>query len=126
MKTNKFFTAIMLIFACAMAIGFTSCRDDDDDNGSSSTYQKLYSGTWVNGNYSYNFGSAGKGFYHIGTSTSADFKYTIEGTSVTMTNFTYVNSDYGDVWHEDGIKHGSYDPDNDTFRADGKVYTRKK
>lgn len=128
MKASKFLAAIMLMFVCsAMAINFTSCGDDDDDdNGSSHTYQKLCSGTWVNGIYSYSFNSGGTGFYHVGSSQWADFKYTIDGRSVTMTDFTFVNSDYGSVWHSEGIRYGTYDLENDTFRVDGKVYTRKQ
>ena len=110
---------MILMLTCLMA--FASCsKDDSDDN--SNPYEKKIVGTWVNGELSYSFDADGTGDYHSGSSIWGDIRYNVVGTTVYM-RVTYVHHEYHSTWK--GEHSGTYIPENDTFRCDGKVYQRE-
>ena len=123
MNTKPFFSVSRLIamtLTFFMAVCFAACSGDEDSDDS---FEKKILGTWVCQNASYMFNSDGTGIYDTGGDLWGHYKYSMSGSSVYM-RITYVNSKYGNVWHDEIS--GDYHSNDDTFWVDRTKYVRKK
>lgn len=118
----------MLLFLGMMAMSLTACSsssDNDDDVGPTQQYGSRILGEWYCDNISYRFESDGTGWRNCGD-IIADFKYTVEGQGISMRLFTYVNTATGSIWKDDEGEDASYDPEQNTMRIEGRIFTRTK
>lgn len=126
MKQEKLSPILMLLFLGMMAISFTACSSDDEEDDGSQRYKNQIIGTWYCDYLSYRFESGGTGWYNSNSGdVIADFKYIIEGQGVQMHQFTYVNTATGSIWKGED-KYASYNPEENTMRIEGRIFTRQK
>lgn len=125
MKQARLFSILMLVLVGMMAISFTACSSSDDDVDPTQRYRSHILGEWYCDNIEYRFESDGTGWRNCGD-IIADFKYTIEGQGVSMRLFTYVNTATGSIWKDDEGEDASYDPEQNTMRIEGRIFTRTK
>ena len=125
MKHTKLFSILMLLFLGMMAISFTACSSSDDDVDPTQRYRSHILGEWYCDNIEYRFESDGTGWRNCGD-IIADFKYTIEGQGVSMRLFTYVNTATGSIWKDDDGDDAVYNPEQNTMRIEGRIFTRTK
>ena len=125
MKHTKLFSILMLLFLGMMAISFTACSSSDDDVDPTQRYRSHILGEWYCDNIEYRFESDGTGWRNCGD-IIADFKYTIYGQGVSMRLFTYVNTATGSIWKDDDGDDAVYNPEQNTMRIEGRIFTRQK
>lgn len=125
MKHTKLFSILMLFFLGMMAISFSACSSSDDDVDPTQRYRSHILGEWYCDNIEYRFESDGTGWRNCGD-IIADFKYTIYGQGVSMRLFTYVNTATGSIWKDDEGDDAVYNPEQNTMRIEGRIFTRNK
>lgn len=125
MKHTKLFSILMLFFLGMMAISFSACSSSDDDVDPTQRYRSRILGEWYCDNIEYRFESDGTGWRNCGD-IIADFKYTIYGQGVSMRLFTYVNTATGSIWKDDEGDDAVYNPEQNTMRIEGRIFTRNK
>lgn len=124
MKHARLFSILMLVLAGLMAMSLTACSgNSDDDVDPTQQYKNRIIGYWYSSSGSaYCFSEGGTGYYRSGD-VGGDFHWTMTGLQIDMTKVVFYTP-YS-VWHAEPMS-AIYDPDVNTLRIDGRIFTRTK
>lgn len=113
----------MLVLVGMMTINFTACSSDDDVDPTQQ-YRNDILGGWYYDEVEYWFSDDGTGEYSCGD-VFGSFRYTVEGQGVQMRLFKYMNIATGSIWEGENMD-AHYDPEKNTLRIDGRIFTRDR